>query len=92
MNSDLRSPPSCPVCGARFRGAVRCSRCGADLTALMLLAAHAYQLRQRARQSLRERDCRAALACIEKAQRLHATQDGSALRWVCITVEQISQS
>jgi hypothetical protein len=29
----------CPVCKARFRGDQQCSRCGADLTAPMLLAA-----------------------------------------------------
>jgi hypothetical protein len=76
-------PSCCPVCRARFRGSSLCSRCGADLTALMLLAAHAYVLRQSARQSLREGDCRAALASSQAAQRLHSTSEGSLLSLIC---------
>jgi hypothetical protein len=56
MKDGLRSPASCPVCRARFRGLSQCSRCGDDLTAPMLLAAHAYILRQAAGQSLRQSD------------------------------------
>ena len=73
----------CPVCRARFRGSSLCSRCGADLTALMLLAAHAYVLRQSGRQSLRQGDFDAALAAFEAAQRLHATPEGSLLSLIC---------
>jgi hypothetical protein len=47
MKDDLRSPVSCPVCRARFRSSSLCPRCGADLTALMLLATHAYVMRRR---------------------------------------------
>ena len=79
----VSGPSCCPVCRARFRGSSLCSRCGADLTALMLLAAHAYVLRQSARQSLRQGDCRAALACSQAAQRLHATAEGSLLSLIC---------
>jgi hypothetical protein len=79
MKDDLHRPASCPVCLARFRGSSQCSRCGADLTALMLLAAHAYVLRQAARQSLRQGDCRAALDSAQAAQRLHSTAEGSLL-------------
>ena len=79
MKDDLRSPASCPVCKARFRGSSQCSRCGADLTSLMLLAAHAYILRRAARQSLREGDCQAALDSAQAAQRLHSTAQGSLL-------------
>jgi len=86
MKDDRRPisrPSSCPVCRARFRGSSLCSRCGADLTALMLLAAHAYVLRQSARQSLRQGDCRAALASSQAAQRLHSTSEGSLLSLIC---------
>ncbi len=73
----------CPVCRARFRGSSLCSRCGADLTALMLLAAHAYVLRRSAHRSLRQGDGPAALATSQAAQRLHATSEGSLLGLIC---------
>jgi hypothetical protein len=83
MKADLRCPASnaasCPVCQARFRGSAVCSRCGADLSALMLLAAQAYALRQSARRSLRLGDCQTALASVQAAQRLHSTAKGSLL-------------
>ena len=83
MNSDQLRAASCPVCRARFRGIATCSRCGADLTTLMMLSAHAYRLRQQARQALRAGDEAKALACVETAQRLQATPEGSLLRWIC---------
>jgi predicted amidophosphoribosyltransferase len=79
----VAGPSCCPVCRARFRGSSLCSRCGADLTALMLLAAHAYVLRQSGRQSLRQGDYRGALACSQAAQRLHATPEGNLLSLLC---------
>jgi hypothetical protein len=78
MSGDPR-PLTCPVCQARFRSAAVCSRCGADLTALMLLAAHAHALRHSARHALRQGDCPAALATIRAAQQLHATAEGHLL-------------
>jgi queuine/archaeosine tRNA-ribosyltransferase len=53
-SGSVRALVRCPVCQARFRGTAEWSRCGAELTALMLLAAHVYVLRQAARQSLRQ--------------------------------------
>jgi hypothetical protein len=64
-----------------------CSRCGADLTTLSLLAARAYQLRQQARQALRAGDQSRALACAEEAQDLHITHQGSLLQWVCAVAD-----
>jgi hypothetical protein len=58
----------CPVCQARFRGARICSRCGADLEPLMLLAVKAWQLRQAARQALDAGDVQRALALAIEAQ------------------------
>jgi len=73
----------CPVCKARFRGAGGCSRCGADLTALMLLAAHAYALRQAARQALESGDAQTALVSARAAQGLHSTAEGWLLQFAC---------
>ena len=88
MTADPERATFCPVCRARFRGAARCTRCGADLTALMLLLAHAYRLRQNARRLLRRGDSQKALTCIEDAQRLHATPQGNLLRWICATASK----
>src|ERR1035437_240710 len=48
-SGSVRALVRCPVCQARFRGTAEWSRCGAELTALMLLAAHVYVLRQATR-------------------------------------------
>jgi predicted amidophosphoribosyltransferase len=69
----------CPVCQARFRGTVVCSRCGAELEPLMLLAVRAYSLRQVARKALRAGDPQSALALSKAAQTLHATPEGNLL-------------
>lgn len=72
----------CPVCQARFRGSRVCSRCGADLEPLMLLAVKAWQLRQAARQSLDAGDFNQALGLASLAQELHRTQRGESLRLI----------
>jgi hypothetical protein len=84
MNGDLCRSGCCPVCQARFRGASRCSRCGADLSVLMSLASQAFVLRRAARQSLRQADNRAAAASVQAAQQLHATPEGNLLTWICL--------
>lgn len=81
----------CPVCQARFRGVSTCSRCGADLMPLMLLAAHAYSLRQSARRSLRAADARSALAAAKAAQKLHTTVQGGILEMVSAAAGGIGQ-
>jgi hypothetical protein len=81
----------CPVCQARFRRGAICSRCGADLTPLMLLVARAYSLRQAARQALQAGDEQAALAAAEAAQDLHATSQGSLLQIVCTAAVRTAQ-
>ncbi len=83
MKADLESQLCCPVCRARFRGSRECSRCGADLIALMLLVAQAYRLRQIARHLLRQGNMQLALASVQAAQRLHFTTEGSLLELVC---------
>jgi hypothetical protein len=84
MNGDLCRPGCCPVCQARFRGASRCSRCGADLSVLMSLASEAFVLRRAARESLRQADYQAAAASVQAAQQLHATPEGDLLTWICL--------
>jgi predicted amidophosphoribosyltransferase len=75
-------PGVCPVCQARFRSSTACSRCGADLTALMQLTAHSYRLRQQARDALHRGDIAAALNLIGKAQKLQNTPQGRSLRFL----------
>jgi hypothetical protein len=89
MNGDRPPASVCPVCRARFRGVATCSRCGADLTPLMRLAAHAYRLRYQARHFLRKGDCPKALASAETAQRLHATPEGHLLHWLCAATYEL---
>jgi hypothetical protein len=84
MNGDLFRPGCCPVCQARFRGASRCSRCGADLSVLMSLASQAFVLRTAARELLRQADYRAAAASVQAAQQLHTTPEGNLLAWICL--------
>jgi hypothetical protein len=70
----------CPVCQVRFRGVRICSRCGADLEPLMLLAVKAWQLRQAARQALDAGDVEGALGFAVEAQAIQDTESGEALR------------
>jgi hypothetical protein len=70
----------CPVCQARFRGARICSRCGADLEPLMLLAVKAWQLRQAARDALDAGNVERALELAAEAQSMQATESGAMLR------------
>ncbi len=81
--ADIAASAACPVCRARFRSAVTCSRCGADLGPLLVLSARAFRLRQKARTLLREGDFRQALGCAVEAECLHATPHGALLRAVC---------
>lgn len=83
LSSGLRSAGvenRCPVCQARFRGVRICSRCGADLEPLMLLAVKSWQLRQAARQALDAGDVERALGLAIEAQGIQGTGSGEALR------------
>ena len=71
--------PSCPACGASWRGTATCSRCGADLTVAMGLALAALQLRARARRLLIEGDVAGAAALAREAERLDTSPAGDAL-------------
>jgi len=94
MREGVRVPISsslaCPVCRAKFRGVAQCSRCGADLSILMQLAAQAWQQRRAALQSLQRGDGRAALVSIQEAERLHSTAEGRFLEFICTAAESVA--
>ena len=69
----------CPVCQARFRGAAICSRCGANLTRLMLLTAEAWRLREAARGAIAAGEFERAFELAGGAQETQATPAGEAL-------------
>ena len=69
----------CPVCQARFRGERTCSRCGADLAAIMTLAAKSWALRESARLAIAERDFDKATEFVAEAQRMYGTAEGESL-------------
>ena len=76
----------CPVCGARFRETRLCSRCGADLSPLMYLAAKAHRLRERARERLVAGNAREAWELARAAESAAPTLAGKRLerlaRWL----------
>ncbi|MBI1791516.1 MAG: hypothetical protein HYR60_28640 [Acidobacteria bacterium] len=69
----------CPVCRARFRSALQCPRCGADLEPLMRLAARAHALREEARRLAATGSYLQAQARVEEAQEMCATAEGNRL-------------
>jgi predicted amidophosphoribosyltransferase len=79
-SSDAEVTNRCPVCQARFRGARLCSRCGADLEPLMLLAAGAWRLREEARLALEAGKFEGALGLAQQAQQMQRTPTGEFLR------------
>ena len=73
------SSSRCPVCRAKFRGTKGCSRCGADLTGLMILSASAQQCRAKARKFLHALEFEKAYDFAAAAQQKHATETGRKL-------------
>jgi len=69
----------CPVCRAGFRGTRECTRCGADLTVLLILSAKARLCREKARKAIRVNDFKKAHTLVRHAQRIHATEPGRLL-------------
>ena len=80
MSAASKSSGRCPVCGAGFRGTPACSRCGADLTALMRLAAGASRLRLAAIAEVAAGNLSRAAELAGRAGRMHATAGGKRLR------------
>ncbi|MFV1958352.1 MAG: hypothetical protein ACC662_02950 [Planctomycetota bacterium] len=71
--------PTCPTCGAAFRGRDRCGRCGTDLERLGALARAAHALRERAREALHDGDAEAALDRAARSRLLHDVEAGRRL-------------
>ena len=73
------SSSRCPVCRAKFRGTRQCSRCGADLTGLMILFVRAQLCRASARKSFFALEFEKAHEFAAAAQKEHATETGRKL-------------
>ncbi len=86
----LEVPICCPVCKARFRGQRQCSRCGTDLSRLMLVVARAYALRCQAKRALLGARYGDACEMADKAQSLHHTTLGQKMLTVARTLDMIS--
>ena len=82
--------PQCPVCKASFRGQRQCSRCGADLSRLMLVVARAFQLRCQAGHALREARYRTAYELAAEAQNLHRTEPGRKMMLAARVLDMVS--
>ena len=76
---DRKGSLRCPVCRAKFRGTRECSRCGADLTGIMVLSVRAQRYRANARKSLYALNFEKAHEFAAAAQKEHATQTGRKL-------------
>ena len=76
---DINGSSRCPVCRAKFRGTRHCSRCGADLTRLMILSARAQESRANARKCLFALNFEKAHKFAAAAQKEHATETGRKL-------------
>jgi hypothetical protein len=69
----------CPVCRAKFRGTRECSRCGADLSDIMMLSARAQLYRADARKSIYALNFEKGRELAAAAQKEHATDTGRRL-------------
>ncbi len=69
----------CPVCGAGFRGTRECSRCGADLSLIILFPARALRYREKARNAMYMLNFKKACDLATAAQKVHATETGRKL-------------
>jgi len=75
----VKESSRCPVCRAKFRGTRECSRCGADLSGIMMLSARAQLYRADARKSIYALNFEKARDLAARAQKEHATETGRRL-------------
>ena len=75
----IQGSSRCPVCRAKFRGTRECSRCGADLSGIMMLLARAQLYRADARKSIYGLNFEKARDLAARAQKEHATDTGRRL-------------
>ena len=76
---DINESSRCPVCRAKFRGTRECSRCGADLSGIMMLSAGAQLHRADVRKSIYALNFEKARDLAARAQKEHATETGRRL-------------
>jgi len=76
---ELKGALRCPVCRAKFRGTRQCSRCGADLTGIMILVARSQRYRENARKSLYALNFGKAHKLAAAAQKEQTTEMGRRL-------------
>ncbi|MBW2050100.1 MAG: hypothetical protein JRJ09_16450 [Deltaproteobacteria bacterium] len=69
----------CPVCRAKFRATRECSRCGADLSSIMRIAAEAWICRKNAVRAVRALAFDKAKELAERSQTLQQTERGRRL-------------
>ncbi len=74
-----QEPPRCPACRCPVRTKPQCTRCGADLTRLLLIQIAAWRARNRARQAILSGSWREAQIQASESLTLHATPDGRRL-------------
>jgi hypothetical protein len=75
----IKESSRCPVCRAKFRGTRECSRCGADLSGIMMLSAGAQLHRADVRKSIYALNFEKARDLAARAQKEHATETGRRL-------------
>ena len=75
----IKESSRCPVCRAKFRGTRECSRCGADLSGIMMLSARAQLYRADARKSIYALNFEKARDLAARAQKEHSTETGRRL-------------
>ena len=81
--------PRCPVCRAAMRGAHDCPRCEADLAPLYAISARAHMLRSEAVDAIHRRDPAACARRANEAQKVHATESGARLAWLCTLLARL---
>ena len=70
---------TCPVCKTHLNGTNNCAHCGSDLSRLLVVAAQATLMRERAKEALRRRRYGVASDLSARAQFLHHTPAGQKL-------------
>ncbi len=70
----------CPVCNAKFRGTVFCSRCGADLSQLIKIVLRSYNVRKSSYNAILSGNYIIAQKQLSEAQFLCCTPRGEQLQ------------
>lgn len=82
----------CPACNARLRGALECSRCGADLSSLLALAAEAFELQLACWRALERGEASLAVAYARAAQETRTCESFAATALLCELLAEVYPS